>query len=143
MSCNAGVKPDRPGLNGSGIDIDAVPAAALTDNFSPSPRLAPPPFGTDTDGSRSAVRCRVSTTGASLCAVEAPLLVPPFSYRRDESARNAEVEADCRPFGEAPKRRMSSWSAKRETFPKMLRTIGIRPSTRCAHWIHDKGPERG
>src|SRR5450755_1225081 len=32
----------------------AVPVAALTENFSPSPLTAPPPFGTETDGRGSA-----------------------------------------------------------------------------------------
>jgi hypothetical protein len=48
------VKLDRPGLKGGGTDMLVVPVAALTENFSPIPRIAPPPFGKVTRGRKSA-----------------------------------------------------------------------------------------
>src|SRR5215472_822970 len=51
---NGGVKPDRPWLSGSGTVMPAVPVAALTENFSSRPLIAPPPLGRVTDGRRSA-----------------------------------------------------------------------------------------
>src|SRR6266700_4732542 len=45
-----GPKPPRPGLVASGMTRLAVPVAALTENFSPMSRMAPPPLGSDTDG---------------------------------------------------------------------------------------------
>ena len=41
---------DRPGLNGSGTDNDPVPVRGLAENFSPMPRIAPPPFGSEIAG---------------------------------------------------------------------------------------------
>jgi hypothetical protein len=48
--------PDRPGLNGSGTVVAQVPVAALTENFSARPLIAPPGLGSDTEGSRSVAR---------------------------------------------------------------------------------------
>src|SRR5689334_2233175 len=45
-----GSKSDRDGLSPSGTDSEAVPLAGLVSNFSPRPRIAPPPFGSDRDG---------------------------------------------------------------------------------------------
>src|SRR6266567_5578149 len=45
-----GPKPARPGLVATGTVRLAVPVAALTENFSPMSRMAPPPLGSDTDG---------------------------------------------------------------------------------------------
>ena len=42
----------RPGDTASGIVSDPVPVAASVVNFSPMPRIAPPPFGAATDGSK-------------------------------------------------------------------------------------------
>src|SRR6266404_7974607 len=44
-SDNCGPKPDRPGLVAIGTDIEPVPLARLTPNFSPRPLIAPPPLG--------------------------------------------------------------------------------------------------
>ena len=42
---------DRPGVDTSGTDKEHVPVDGLTENFSLMPRIAPPPLGTDTEGS--------------------------------------------------------------------------------------------
>lgn len=44
-SSSFGPKSDRAGLTGSGIVNDPVPVTGLAENFSPMPRIAPPPFG--------------------------------------------------------------------------------------------------
>jgi hypothetical protein len=44
-SDSCGPKPERPGLSGMGTVIIPVPVAGLTLNFSPMPRMAPPPLG--------------------------------------------------------------------------------------------------
>ena len=49
---SCGPNPERPGLAGSGTDNDAVPVAGLTANFSPMPRIAPPPLGIEIEGIR-------------------------------------------------------------------------------------------
>src|SRR5580693_4821154 len=48
---NAGPKPERPGLMATGTVSEPVPVAGLTANFSPMPRMAPPAFGRDREGS--------------------------------------------------------------------------------------------
>src|SRR5262245_2174537 len=40
-----GPNPERPGDKARGTDIEQVPVAAAIENFSPMPRIAPPPFG--------------------------------------------------------------------------------------------------
>ena len=40
-----GPKPDRPGLVAIGTDIEPVPLTGFAANFSPIPRIAPPPLG--------------------------------------------------------------------------------------------------
>jgi len=40
-------KPARPGVDAIGTEKLLVPVAGLTANFSPIPRMAPPPFGRD------------------------------------------------------------------------------------------------
>jgi hypothetical protein len=42
---SCGPNPERPGLVGIGTAIDPVPVTGLAANFSPMPRMAPPPFG--------------------------------------------------------------------------------------------------
>src|SRR5215217_5266579 len=44
-SWSCGPKLDRPGLAGIGSVNVPVPVAAFAENFSPMPRIAPPPFG--------------------------------------------------------------------------------------------------
>jgi len=51
----AGSSPDRPRLSGSGTEIDPVPVAGFAENFSPIPRIAPPPFGRERDGAWEAL----------------------------------------------------------------------------------------
>src|SRR6476469_4337199 len=41
---------ERPGLVKIGILTDAVPVTGFAPNFSPIPRIAPPPFGRDIAG---------------------------------------------------------------------------------------------
>src|SRR5580698_9527967 len=48
---SSGPKPERPGLAAMGIASEAVPFAALTANFSPIPRTAPPALGRERGGS--------------------------------------------------------------------------------------------
>lgn len=45
-----GVNPDLAGLRGTAIERDPVPVRALVENFSPMPRMAPPPFGSEICG---------------------------------------------------------------------------------------------
>jgi hypothetical protein len=42
---SCGPKSERPGVATSGTFIEPVPVTAFTENFSPIPRIAPPPFG--------------------------------------------------------------------------------------------------
>src|SRR5215472_14523286 len=51
---SCGPKPERPGLVAIGTDMEPVPVTGLAANFSPIPRIAPPPFG----------NCIVGTEGA-------------------------------------------------------------------------------
>jgi hypothetical protein len=44
-SASWGPNPERPEAQGIGRLIEAVPVTALTENFSPRPRMAPPPWG--------------------------------------------------------------------------------------------------
>ena len=53
---SCGPKPERPGLVAMGTVSDPVPVTGLAANFSPMPRMAPPPLGSD-------------ILGASVCAV--------------------------------------------------------------------------
>src|SRR5215468_6553930 len=46
-SASCGPKPERPGLTARGTDIEPVPVTGLAANFSPMPRMAPPPFGSE------------------------------------------------------------------------------------------------
>ena len=54
MSWSSGPKLDRPGLSGRGTVNDPVPVTGLAVNFSPMPRMAPPPFGSAMDGGAEA-----------------------------------------------------------------------------------------
>src|SRR5258708_39151780 len=47
---NCGPNPERPGLAAIGTDIEPVPVTGLAANFSPIPRIAPPPFGSEICG---------------------------------------------------------------------------------------------
>src|SRR3954447_4891594 len=49
-SASCGPNPDRPGVVAIGTDIDPVPVTGLAANFSPIPRMAPPPVGGAIDG---------------------------------------------------------------------------------------------
>src|SRR6059058_4812446 len=50
-SDNCGPKPERPGLVAMGTVMEPVPVTGLAANFSPTPRIAPPPFGRAIAGS--------------------------------------------------------------------------------------------
>src|SRR5438876_11331349 len=47
---SCGPKPERPGLVASGTVIVPVPVTGLAANFSPMPRIAPPPLGSEITG---------------------------------------------------------------------------------------------
>src|ERR1700674_5647653 len=48
LSC--GPKPDRPGLVSNGTVSAPVPVTGFAANFSPIPRIAPPPLGSEIAG---------------------------------------------------------------------------------------------
>src|SRR5580704_674978 len=54
VSCRAGPKPPRPGDMATGTWSEKVPVQALVENFSPMPRIAPPPEGSVSAGSERA-----------------------------------------------------------------------------------------
>src|SRR3990170_3296779 len=45
-----GPNPERPGLAAMGTDMEPVPVTGLAANFSPMPRMAPPPLGREMEG---------------------------------------------------------------------------------------------
>src|SRR5215207_9693576 len=45
-----GPKPERPGLVAIGTLMEPVPVTGLAANFSPMPRIAPPPLGKEIEG---------------------------------------------------------------------------------------------
>src|SRR5438477_9178805 len=47
---SCGPKPERPGLVAMGTVMEPVPVTGLAANFSPMPRIAPPPFGREMEG---------------------------------------------------------------------------------------------
>src|SRR5438477_11463497 len=47
---SCGPKPERPGLVAMGTIMEPVPVTGLAANFSPMPRIAPPPLGRDIEG---------------------------------------------------------------------------------------------
>src|SRR6266699_3694043 len=47
---SCGPKPERPGLVAMGTVMEPVPVTWLAPNFSPMPRIAPPPFGREMEG---------------------------------------------------------------------------------------------
>src|SRR5262249_36763258 len=51
-SARCGPKPARPGDVKMGTDREPVPVTGLALNFSPNPRIAPPPLGIETAGAR-------------------------------------------------------------------------------------------
>src|SRR6266480_7027838 len=50
---SCGPKLDRPGLVAIGTVMEPVPVTGLAANFSPMPRIAPPPLGKEIVGSKS------------------------------------------------------------------------------------------
>lgn len=50
VSASCGPKRLRPGEVAIGTNIEAVPVTGLTESFSPIPRIAPPPFGSESVG---------------------------------------------------------------------------------------------
>src|SRR5271165_1916632 len=42
---SCGENPDLPGVRAIGTDREPVPVTGFAENFSPMPRIAPPPFG--------------------------------------------------------------------------------------------------
>ena|SRR5438876_879203 len=55
-SDNCGPNPDRPGLVAIGTVIEPVPVTGFAANFSPIPRIAPPPLGSEMVGGVNGVR---------------------------------------------------------------------------------------
>src|SRR6266850_516853 len=49
-SDSAGPNPPLPGVVAIGIVVEPVPVTGLAANFSPIPRMAPPPLGSETTG---------------------------------------------------------------------------------------------
>ena len=47
---SCGPKPERPGDVNIGTLSDPVPVTGFAANFSPMPRIAPPPFGREIEG---------------------------------------------------------------------------------------------
>src|SRR5438094_4088381 len=70
-----GPKPDRPGLVAIGTVIDPVPVTGLAANFSPIPRIAPPPLGNEIVGGA----VRLGPLRASVWPASVLLLSPAFS----------------------------------------------------------------
>lgn len=56
---NCGPNPDLPGLVAIGTVTDPVPVTGLAANFSPMPRIAPPPFGREMAGAEKTDRSSV------------------------------------------------------------------------------------
>src|SRR5206468_1533511 len=54
---SCGPKPERPGLVAIGTVIEPVPVTGLAANFSPIPRIAPPPLGREIDGAETWKLC--------------------------------------------------------------------------------------
>ena len=53
---SCGPKPERPGDVAMGTVMEPVPVTGFAVNFSPSPRIAPPPLGIEIDGARNGFR---------------------------------------------------------------------------------------
>jgi hypothetical protein len=51
--------PDRPGDVAIGTLIEPVPVTGFAANFSPMPQIAPPPFGSESDGADTENESRV------------------------------------------------------------------------------------
>src|SRR6185436_13951106 len=54
-SASCGPNPERPGLVAIGTVIEPVPVTGLAANFSPMPRIAPPPLGREILGAANGV----------------------------------------------------------------------------------------
>ena len=84
-----GPKPDRPGLVAIGTDIVPVPVTGLVPNFSPMPRMAPPPFGSETWGADTANDCPPAESSCEVAVAvrwSAKGVLPRrFVHFRDES----------------------------------------------------------
>jgi hypothetical protein len=70
----SGAKLARAGVEASGTVKENVPFAGLTWNFSPIPRMAPPPFGSETDGREApwSVEAEPGSRDVVRAALEAP-----------------------------------------------------------------------
>lgn len=65
-NASCGPKPERPGVVEIGTLRDPVPVTGLAANFSPMPRIAPPPFGSDIEGTEEELPLWPAVTAASL-----------------------------------------------------------------------------
>src|SRR5437773_2129126 len=86
---SAGATAPRPGLAGSGTDSWPVPVADATDSFSPKLRTAPPPFGSDTEGSP---RCGPGSAALG----EVALVVLSTTTSRSDHQHQTRVAGDRR-----------------------------------------------
>src|SRR5207248_2855965 len=72
-SASCGPKPERPGLVAIGTVMEPVPVTGLAANFSPMPRIAPPPLGRDIEGgelSAFPMGAFVSLSESCVCMLE-------------------------------------------------------------------------
>src|SRR5215468_12036535 len=75
-SASCGPKPERPGLTARGTDIEPLPVTGLAANFSPMPRIAPPPLGRDIDGAATINWSpRLPESRVSVCGADLPTLL--------------------------------------------------------------------
>ena len=59
-----GPKPERPGLTRTGTVTDPVPMTGLARNFTPIPRIAPPPLGSEMLGAAKPALAASPPSGA-------------------------------------------------------------------------------
>src|SRR4249920_4210989 len=75
-SDSCGPKPERPGLVAIGTDIEPVPVTGFAANFSPIPRIAPPPLGKNRAGGDATFWPSPLTRFTS--ALPVPIILLPF-----------------------------------------------------------------
>lgn len=81
---SCGPKPKRPGLVAIGTVIEPVPVTGLAANFSPMPRIAPPPLGREMEGAVGS-----GSPPLRVFAVSAGVIGQPMSFQRTRQAVRA------------------------------------------------------
>src|SRR5690349_14776734 len=73
-----GPKPARPGPVAMGTLNEPVPVAGLAANFSPMPRIAPPPLGRDNEGALTRLEPAPASSAlfAEFCVTKCASFVP-------------------------------------------------------------------